>query len=38
LKDESAAPWISKGESFLEHERELKKLKAGDAKASDAKN
>jgi dienelactone hydrolase len=28
LKDEPAAPWISKGESFLEQERELKKLKA----------
>jgi dipeptidyl aminopeptidase/acylaminoacyl peptidase len=32
LKDEPAAPWISKGESFLEHERELKKLKAAGGK------
>jgi dipeptidyl aminopeptidase/acylaminoacyl peptidase len=32
LKDEAAAPWISKGESFLEHERELKKLKAAGGK------
>lgn len=28
LKDEPAAPWITKGETFLEHERELRKLKA----------
>jgi len=28
LKDEPAAPWISKGETYLEHERELRKLKA----------
>jgi dienelactone hydrolase len=32
LKDEPAAPWISKGETYLEHERELKKLKAAGAK------
>lgn len=35
LKDEPAAPWISKGESYLEHERELKKLKAGEAGAGE---
>lgn len=28
LKDEPAAPWVSKGETYLEHERELRKLKA----------
>jgi len=32
LKDEPAAPWISKGETYLDHERELKKLKAASAK------
>jgi len=32
LKDEPAAPWISKGEPYLERERELKKLKAATAK------
>jgi dienelactone hydrolase len=32
LRGEPAAPWISKGESFLEHERELKKLKAAGGK------
>lgn len=32
LKDEPAAPWITKGETYLEHERELKKLKAASAK------
>ncbi|HUK41886.1 MAG TPA: prolyl oligopeptidase family serine peptidase, partial [Candidatus Acidoferrales bacterium] len=36
LKDEPAPTWISKGESFLEHERELKKLKAADTKADAA--
>jgi dienelactone hydrolase len=38
LKDETAAAWISNGESFLDHERELKKLKAGDTKASAGNN
>jgi dipeptidyl aminopeptidase/acylaminoacyl peptidase len=33
LKDEPAAPWISKGETLLERERELKRLKAGEKKA-----
>ena len=28
LKDEAAQPWITAGESYLDHERELKKLKA----------
>jgi hypothetical protein len=32
LKDEPAAPWITKGETFLEHERELRKLKAATTK------
>lgn len=32
LKDEPTVPWISKGESYLEHERELKKLKAAGGK------
>jgi dienelactone hydrolase len=32
LKDEPAAPWITSGETYLEHERELKKLKAASAK------
>jgi dienelactone hydrolase len=32
LKDEPAAPWISNGESYLERERELKKLKAAGGK------
>src|SRR5262249_37458139 len=32
LKDEPAAPWITKGETFLEHERALKNLKAAPAK------
>jgi dipeptidyl aminopeptidase/acylaminoacyl peptidase len=30
LKDEQAAAWITNGESYLDRERELKKLKAGD--------
>jgi len=34
LKDEPAAAWIAKGESFLDHERELKKLKAEQSKTS----
>ena len=33
LKDEPAAPWITKGETYLDHERELKKLKAASAKS-----
>ncbi len=32
LKDEPAAPWITNGETYLDHERELKKLKAASAK------
>jgi fermentation-respiration switch protein FrsA (DUF1100 family) len=32
LKDEPAAPWITSGETYLEHERELKKLKAASTK------
>src|SRR5215467_8637777 len=32
LKDEPAATWITKGEPYLDHERELKKLKAASAK------
>ncbi len=32
LKDEPAASWITSGESYLEHERELRKLKATTAK------
>jgi dipeptidyl aminopeptidase/acylaminoacyl peptidase len=32
LKDEPAATWISQGETYLNHERELKKLKAASAK------
>jgi dienelactone hydrolase len=32
LKDEPAAPWITNGESYLDRERELKQLKAGDGK------
>ncbi len=32
LKDEPAAAWITNGETYLEHERELKKLKAASAK------
>jgi dipeptidyl aminopeptidase/acylaminoacyl peptidase len=37
LKDEPAAAWITNGESFLDHERELKKLKAsaGDSDGKD---
>ena len=31
LKDEAAAPWITKGEPYLDHERELRKLKAASA-------
>jgi dienelactone hydrolase len=31
LKDEPAAAWITTGETYLEHERELKKLKAAAA-------
>jgi dienelactone hydrolase len=38
LKDEPAAPWIANGESFLEHERDLKKLKAGETKSGDGVN
>jgi dipeptidyl aminopeptidase/acylaminoacyl peptidase len=38
LKDEPAASWISKGESFLERERELKKLKAAEKTASAGQN
>jgi len=38
LKDEPAPAWISKGESFLDHERELKKLKAGETKAGASGN
>jgi len=38
LKDEPAAAWISNGESFLDHERELKKLKAGETKSSAGTN
>jgi acetyl esterase/lipase len=32
LKEEPAASWITNGETFLDHERELKKLKAGEGK------
>lgn len=32
LKDEPAPDWITKGETYLAHERELKKLKASNAK------
>ena len=32
LKDEPAPDWITKGETYLAHERELKKLKASSAK------
>ena len=32
LKDEPAPDWITKGETYLAHERELKKLKAASAK------
>jgi dipeptidyl aminopeptidase/acylaminoacyl peptidase len=32
LKDEPAASWITNGESFLDRERELKKLKASEGK------
>jgi fermentation-respiration switch protein FrsA (DUF1100 family)/Tol biopolymer transport system component len=32
LKDEPAAPWITNGESYLDRERELKQLKAGEGK------
>jgi dipeptidyl aminopeptidase/acylaminoacyl peptidase len=32
LKDEPAASWITNGESYLDRERELKQLKAGDGK------
>jgi len=32
LKDEPAAPWITNGEPYLDHERELKKLKSASAK------
>jgi fermentation-respiration switch protein FrsA (DUF1100 family) len=32
LKDEPAAAWITNGESYLDRERELKQLKAGDGK------
>ena len=32
LKDEPAADWITKGETYLAHERELRKLKAASAK------
>ena len=32
LKDEPAPDWITKGETYLAHERELKKLKAAPAK------
>jgi dienelactone hydrolase len=32
LKEEPAPLWIAKGESYLDHERELKKLKAASAK------
>ena len=38
LKDEPAASWISNGESFLDHERELKKLKAGETKSTAGKD
>lgn len=34
LKDEPAVAWISKGESFLEHEKELKALLAADKKTT----
>ena len=32
LKDEPAPEWITKGEPYLAHERELKKLKASSTK------
>jgi hypothetical protein len=32
LKDEPAPAWISKGETYLDHERELKKFKAASTK------
>jgi dipeptidyl aminopeptidase/acylaminoacyl peptidase len=32
LKDEPPASWITNGESFLDRERELKMLKAGEGK------
>jgi dipeptidyl aminopeptidase/acylaminoacyl peptidase len=32
LKDEPAAAWITNGESYLDRERELKQLKAGEGK------
>jgi dipeptidyl aminopeptidase/acylaminoacyl peptidase len=32
LKDETAASWITNGESYLDRERELKQLKAGEGK------
>jgi dienelactone hydrolase len=32
LKDEPAASWITNGESYLDRERELKQLKAGEGK------
>jgi len=32
LKDEPAAAWITNGESYLDHERELRKLKTASAK------
>ena len=38
LKDEPAAPWISQGESYLEHERELKKTKAAGTQAGEGTN
>jgi dienelactone hydrolase len=38
LKDEPAAPWITNGESFLDHERDLKKLKAADTKTAGGNN
>ena len=28
LKGEAAAPWITEGESYLDHQRELKKTKS----------
>ena len=38
LRDEPAAAWIINGESFLDHERELKKLKAENTKTAGGNN
>jgi hypothetical protein len=35
LKDEQAAAWITNGESFLEREREVKRLKAAAGSGKD---